>query len=143
MGDILNSSIINGIQIIMNKKKIILIYGILLTIFTSMMVLMSIFSPSDFFGAYGISGDKAFQYSWSFRYVTVLLIMILGLIYNTSRTLIFTIGARLCIDIFDGIGVWIYNTPEYSHGWLAFHIFALIIPQIISLVLLARMKTPT
>ena len=106
------------------------IYAGLLTLFTAFMVGFSIFAPADFYTAYGINGDAAFQYSWSFRYVVVLIVMIYGLIQGNIQGLFLTIMARFFIDLFDTIGIFAFNTPEFSVGSMAMQIFVLMGPQL-------------
>ena len=111
-------------------------YAALLTAFTAMMVGMSIIQPQDFFGAYGINGDAAFQYSWSFRYMTILLVMCVGLAMRSETGAFFAILSRFFVDTFDVVGIFLYNTPEFSIGNMAFLLIGLLLPQIIFLRLL-------
>ncbi len=120
----------------MKKIIIIKVYCTFLILFTGFMVGMSLFSSADFFAAYGIEGDLSFQYSWSFRYLVILMVMIIGLLLNKQETLLITLTARFFVDLFDGFGVFLYNTPSYSHGWLAFHLLALLGPQLIFIIIL-------
>ncbi len=126
----------------MNTKnkflKWIKIYTWLLTLFTAMMVIMSIVAPDKFFTAYRVTGDIPFQTSWSFRYLTILLVMITGLILKKPETIFLAVLSRFLIDIFDGVAVGLYNTPAFSYGWLAFHLLVLIGPEITCLYLLGK-----
>ncbi len=120
--------------------RYILIYAWFLTIFTAAMVFMSLFNSIDFFKSYGVTADRAFQISWSFRYLVVLSIMLLGLIFRNQQSLLFTVFARFLIDVFDGIAVGIYNTPPFSFGWLAFHICVLLGPQLFCIIKLFQLN---
>ncbi|MEM7344673.1 MAG: hypothetical protein AAF485_10550 [Chloroflexota bacterium] len=111
----------------------ILIYTIFITLFTALMVGFSIFSPENFFQAYGVVGDTAFQYSWSFRYMVILIIMGLGLIRRTPEAIFMTILSRFLVDLFDVVGIFIYNTPPFSVGSMAFQVIALLGPQLFCL----------
>lgn len=108
-------------------------YAALLAAFSALMVGMSIFSPDPFFAGYGVQGDAAFQYSWSFRYMTILLVMVAGLILRSFTGVFVVILARFFVDAFDVIGILIYNTPPFSLGSMGFLLCALILPQIIFL----------
>lgn len=118
--------------------KWIKIYAWFITLFTTLMVIMSLAMPKEFFESYKVTADSAFQTSWSFRYLTILIIMIVGLLLKKPETLFIAILSRFLIDTFDGIAVGIYNTPPFSFGWLTFHLCVLIIPQLLCLFTLTK-----
>ena len=62
------------------RLKLACPWAALLVAVSAMMVGRSLLSPDGFFAAYGIQGDAAFQYSWSFRYMTILLTMCAALL---------------------------------------------------------------
>ncbi len=108
----------------------IYVYTILITLFTALMVGFSIFAPQDFFAAYGINGDAAFQYSWSFRYFVILAVMVFGLIRRNPQALFITIFSRFLIDLFDVIGIFRFNTPPFSVESMIFLFGVLLLPQV-------------
>jgi hypothetical protein len=106
------------------------------------MISFSLISPDNFFSAFGVNGDAAFRFSWSMRYLALaaLMLLSLGLAFYTRAVtpLSFTIFARLMIDVTDAVGVFLFDTPMFSWGWISFHILALLGPEVISLILLWR-----
>ena len=112
----------------------IYIYAVLLTLFTTLMVGWSIIAPTSFFGAYGIVGDQAFQYSWSFRYFIALAVMILCLICRSPEAIFLAIFCRFLVDLFDTIGIFRFNTPPFDLGSFMFQAVALLGLQIFSMI---------
>lgn len=107
------------------KQKIPLYLKIIswfLTIFTGLMVSLSFFDPINFYKSYGVEGSIPFQISWSFRYLVIFILMILGNLFGRPETLIIAILGRFFIDLFDLICVILYNTPplNFFHGVIQF-----------------------
>lgn len=123
--------------------KWIKIYAWFITLFTTLMVVMSLIMPKDFFESYKVTADIPFQTSWSFRYLTILIVMIAGILLKKPETLFITVLSRFLIDTFDGIAVGLYNTPAFSFGWLTFHLCVLIIPELFCLFTLAKLMRRT
>ncbi|MEM7118761.1 MAG: hypothetical protein AAF614_40465 [Chloroflexota bacterium] len=123
-----------------NIPRLIFIYAILLTLFTALMVGLSLFTPDAFFAAYDVVGDRAFQYSWSFRYVVILAIMVLGLVRRTRESIFLVIFSRFLVDLFDAIGILLYNTPPFSMGSFAFQLIALLGLQLYCLYRLSPLR---
>ena len=120
--------------------RLIFGYAIFVTLFTTLMVGFSILQPTNFFASYGITVEPAFAFSWSFRYLVILIAMIYGLIRRNPQGIFLTILCRFLIDTFDTIAIFMFNTPPFSAGSFAFQVIALLIPEIVSLVALFRLE---
>lgn len=118
------------------------VYAAALLIFTGVMVTASLVASDKFFGAYGVSGDAPMQAAWSIRYAVIALMMLAGLVcarhWREPRFLLFAIGPRWLLDLGDAWAVFHFNTPPFSWGWLAFHLAALLGPQMLCLFLILR-----
>ena len=114
------------------------IYSILIILFTGFMVTMSFVSSESFFNMYGITGHIAMKTAWSFKYLSLLLIMIVGFIIHKPETVLLTILTRFFIDITDIFGIALFDTPHYSFFTIV-QFLVLMIPQIICLYLLIKL----
>lgn len=123
-----------------NPPRLIFIYAILITLFTTLMVGFSVVDPTNFFASYGLTVEPAFQYSWSFRYLVILIAMIYGLVQRNIQGVFLTILCRFGIDSFDAIGIMRYNTPPFSIGSFAFLVIVLLIPELLSLIKLYQLE---
>lgn len=120
--------------------RLIFGYAIFVTLFTTLMVGMSLMSPANFFASYNLTAEPALAYSWSFRYMVILIAMIYGLIRRNPQGIFLTILCRFFIDVFDSIAIFVYNTPPFSVGSFAFQVIALLMPEIVSLITLFRLE---